>query len=150
MELKIMALRILTHNCQIWQRQQHPQIHPSSHLTIKLFWWKFLGSGEEARPKTTSLALREKTKSVQGLSCSSYGVHCPNLEKEEEWKCRGIKSRGMEGMQSLFILWDRTLACSQAHKRTCKDTWTKINKQSKTILTVKYQAKYKMWESNDP
>lgn len=50
----------------------------------------------------------------------------------------------MEGMQSLFILWDRTLTCSQSQKRTRKDTQTKINKQNKTILTVNYQAKHKM------
>lgn len=125
MELKIMGLRIWTHKCQIWQRQRHPQICASSHLAIKLFWWEFLGSGEGARPKTTSLALREKAKSVQELSCSSYGVLFPNLEKEEEWNGKGIKGRGMEGMQSLFVLWDRTLAYSQAHKRTCKDTQTK-------------------------
>lgn len=63
----------------------------------------------------------------------------PNLERENS-----LKGRGMEGMQSLFILWDRTLACSQSQKRTHKDTWTKTNKQNKTILTVNYQAKHKM------
>lgn len=89
------------------------------------------GSGEEARPKTTSLALREKAKAMQKPSRSSYGVPFPNLETEEEWKGTRIKRRGMEGMQSLFILWDRTLACSQAHKTTRKDTQTKTNKQTK-------------------
>lgn len=70
---------------------------------------------------------------MQELSCSSYGVLFPNLDGEN---C--LKGRGMEGMQALFILWDRTLECSQAHKRACKDTWTKINKQSKTVLAVKH------------